>query len=89
MKAFKTAMKVLAVLAAIGAAVYVGITYGDKIVAWVKKVLRIYLPEGACCCSDDDCCCEDECCCGDDCCCEEAPAEQTEAVQAEETDFEG
>lgn len=86
MKAFKTVLKVLAVLAAIGAAVYVGITYGDKIVAWVKKVLRIDIPTGDCCCEEGS----EECCCGEDCCCgEEAPTEAAEAVQAEETDFEG
>ena len=46
MKTLKTVLTVLAVLAAIAAAVYVGITYGNKIVAWVKKVLRIDKPAG-------------------------------------------
>ena len=41
MKTLKTVLTVLAVLAAVAAAVYVGITYGNRIVAWVKKVLRI------------------------------------------------
>ena len=82
MKAFKTLLKVLAVLAAIGGAVYVGMTYGDQIVEWVKKVLRIDTPEG-------ECCCDEECCCDGECCCEEAAEEAAEAVEAEEKDFEG
>lgn len=85
-------MKILAVLAAVAGVVYIIATFGDKIVAWAKKLLKSC---GKCCC-DDDCCCEDECCCEDDCCCEkedcceaaveEAPAE--EAPAAEEADFE-
>lgn len=84
MKHLGTVLKILAVLTAIGVAVYVGITYGDKIIAWVKKVLKIDAPA------------EELCCCGDDCCCaetgEEAPAEDapaTETCEAEENDFEG
>ena len=88
MKAFKTALKVLAFFAAIGAAIYVGMTYGDKIVEWVKKVLRIDMPEGECCC-DEDCCCDEECCCGEECCCDQTAEEVPDAVQAEEKDFEG
>ena len=41
MKTLKTVLTVLAVLAAVAAAVYVGITYGNRIVAWLKKVLHI------------------------------------------------
>ena len=93
MKAIKSALKVLAFFAAIGAAIYVGMTYGDKIIAWVKKVLRIDMPECECCCCDDDCCCEEECCCGEECCCEEAAEETAEETAApavaEEKDFEG
>lgn len=89
MKAIKSVLKILAVLAAIGAAIYVGMTYGDKIVAWVKKVLRIDMPEGECYCSEDACCCEQECCGEEACCCEEAPEEAAEPLQAEEKDFEG
>lgn len=89
MKVFGKILKALAALAAIAGAVYVTINYGEKIVAWVKEKLNL-----TCCCGDD-CCCEEECCCGN-CECEEAPAdetaeavEETPAVQAEETDFEG
>ena len=86
MKAFKTLLKVLAVLAAIGGAVYVGMTYGDKIVEWVKKVLRIDMPEGECCC-DEDCCCDDKCCCEE--AAEDTAEETPDSVEAEEKDFEG
>lgn len=39
MKAFTIIMKVLAAAAAVVGAVYVAATYGDKIVAWAKKLL--------------------------------------------------
>lgn len=84
MKAFTTVLKVLAVLAAVGAAVYVGITYGDKIIAWIKKVLKLEQAEMTCCCEAD--CAED--CCEAACAAEEIPAEEG-AVEAEENDFEG
>lgn len=75
----KTFLKVLAALAAIAGAVYVVATYGDKIVAWAKKLLN-------CCCN----CCNDECCCGDDCCCgDECTCEAEDTVEANEADFEG
>lgn len=40
MKAFWTVMKILAILAAIAGVIYVVATYGDKIVAWARKVLK-------------------------------------------------
>ena len=39
MKAFSIIMKILVAAAAIVGAVYVAATYGDKIVAWAKKLL--------------------------------------------------
>ena len=91
----KTLMKLLAALAAIVGTVYVVATYGEKIVAWAKKLL-------GCC----ECECS-ECECGCDCKCEEevaeeevveeAPVEETAVEEvvveenepvAEETDFE-
>ena len=39
MKAFTIIMKILAAAAAVVGAVYVAATYGDKIVAWAKKML--------------------------------------------------
>lgn len=91
MKGFNTVLKILAVLAAIGAAVYVGITYGDKIIAWVKKVLKPDCQEGVCCCDGE---CADDCRdgeCAEGCCqeaAEEASADEG-AVEAEDNDFEG
>lgn len=103
MKVFSTIMKIVVALAAIAGAVYVAATYGDKIVAWAKKLLG----KCECCCGcgcdcDCDCecdcecegdceCCEGECCCEEQCeCCEaeETPAEEAEPV-ATEADFEG
>ena len=91
----KTVMKLLAALAAIVGAVYVIATYGEKIVAWAKKLLG---------CCECEC---GECECGCDCKCEEeateeevveeAPVEDTAVEEvvveenepvAEETDFE-
>ena len=39
MKAFTIIMKILAAAAAVVGVVYVAATYGDKIVAWAKKML--------------------------------------------------
>ena len=85
----KTVLKVLTALAAIAGTVYVIATYGDKIVAWAKKIMA------ACPCCNDTCECECECggeckcegegeCeCGGECkCAEEAPAEEVAAPEA-------
>ena len=61
MKAWKVVIKILTALAAIAGVVYVIATYGDKIVAWAKKLLN----KGQCgCACEDDC---DECPCEADC----------------------
>lgn len=88
MKVFAVIAKVVAALAAIAGIVYIVATYGDKIVAWAKKMLG-----GHCCCG----CCEDvaedaieEVPAGDDVAeepAEEAPV-QDETV-ASDADFEG
>ena len=81
MKVFSTIMKILVALAAVAGAIYIAATYGDKIVAWAKKILA------SCPCCDNTCDCvcegEGECQCGDECKCEgegecqcEAPAEE-------------
>ena len=84
----KTVLKILTALAAIAGTVYVIATYGDKIVAWAKKILA------ACpCCNDTcececggECKCDGECDCEGECkCTEEAPAEE---APAEETPVE-
>ncbi len=60
MKTFYTIMKVLAALAAIAGVVYVVATYGDKIVAWARNLLK----RDTCCCDD----CDGDCdCCDCDC----------------------
>ncbi len=74
MKVLGNVLKVLAALAAIAGAVYVAVTYGDKIVAWCKKQLN-----RLCCCSQGD---------FEEAPAEEVPAEEG-AVQAEDVDFEG
>lgn len=47
----KTALKVLAVLAIIAAIVYVIATYGERIVAWARKLMSNLCWED--CCDDD------------------------------------
>ena len=91
MNAFKTIVKILTALAAIAGVIYIIATYGDKIVAWAKKLLA----QCPCKCNIDcdcgcECDCEGECECGDECGCacetvEEAPVEEVvEEVIVEE-----
>ena len=40
MKAFGTVLKILAALAAIAGIIYVVATYGDKMVAWARKLMN-------------------------------------------------
>ena len=76
----KVFVKIAVALAAIAGAVYVGVTYGDKIVAWVKSKLS------ACkCCCGGECDCDCDC----DCDCEEIEETVADEVVAAETDFEG
>ena len=89
MKAFKVIAKIVVALAAIAGVVYVVATYGDRIVAWARKLLN----SCPCCCDCDcdecDCDCEcDECDCDCTCQCGEK-AVADEAVVAEQNDFEG
>lgn len=84
MNCFKTVMKILTTLAAIAGIIYIIATYGDKIVAWAKKLLE-------CCpckckvedCAECDCDCECKGDCGCQCECEEAPAEEAAPVEEE------
>lgn len=88
----KTVLKVLAALAAVAGVVFVIATYGDKIVAWAKKLV------GKCPCNECECECDGGCACEEVAAeeaveevVEEAPVEEvvveTEPV-AEEADFE-
>lgn len=68
MKTANIIIKIVAALAAVAGVVFVIATYGDKIVAWAKKML-------GCCPCDGECeCCEEECFE------EEEVAEETEEV---------
>jgi len=69
MKAFNVILKILAAAAAVLGAVYVAATYGDKIVAWAKKVL----PQCPC--------CKEEPACAEEVPAEEAPAEEAPAEE--------
>lgn len=84
MKAVNVIIKVVVALAAIAGLVYLAATYGDKIVAWAKKLMN----QCCCCCDGDECCCE---CCEEDAeLTEEVTEEAAEAaVEAAEQDFEG
>lgn len=85
MNTFKTVVKILTALATVAGAIYVIATYGDKIVAWAKKLLA----QCPCKCNVDDCA-ACECKCEGECECkaaeEAAPVEETpvEEVPAEE-----
>ena len=95
MKIFKLIAKIVVALAAVAGVVYVIATYGDRIVAWARNLLKSCKCSCECDCDECDCdgdCEECECDCDCDCgceceCVEEAPAE--EAVVAEQADFEG
>lgn len=84
MKVFNTIAKIVTALLAIAGAVYVIATYGDRIVAWAKKVFAA---------AEETCCCRCECDCeavedADEVCEAEAPdSEEESAPVAEETDF--
>lgn len=83
MKVFNTIIKIVIALAAIAGAVYVAATYGDKIVAWCKKMLGCNCG----CCETAECEIVEEPAAVEET--EEAPAaEEGEAVAAE-SDFEG
>lgn len=91
MKTTSTIAKILAAIVAVAGTVYVIATYGDKIVAWAKRLLKCSQPE----CECEECDCE-ECECEECECCEcteeateETVEETTEAPVAEETDFVG
>ena len=89
MKTLNVIIKIVAALAAVAGVVYVVATYGDKIVAWAKKLL-------GCCPCDGECeCCECECFEEETVeeCAEESAEEVTEEAAEEpvaaEADFEG
>ena len=94
MKVFGIIVKIVLALAAVAGIVYLAATYGDRVVAWAKGLLK-----GKCCCGgncDCDCGCEegectcDECDCDDDDVSVDLTIEVAEAEPvAAEGDFEG
>ena len=83
MKVVNTITKILVALAAVAGAVYVIATYGEKIVAWAKGLLK--------CCDCCECECDGECECNGEGCCDcaaEEPAPAEEAPAAEEAPVE-
>lgn len=81
MKTVNLIAKIVAALAAVAGIVYIIATYGDKIVAWAKRML------GKCECTCEECDCEgrEECCSECEGCCEEEAEEAEETTEAEET----
>ena len=80
MKTVNTIVKILAALATVAGAIYLIATYGDKIVAWAKKMLA----SCPCKCDVEDCAdCECECECKCEEAAEEAPAAAEEPVAVE------
>ena len=78
MKVFSVVMKIVVALAAVAGAIYLIATYGDKIVAWAKKLLDSCPCK--CNCDIEDCA---DCDCQADCPCAEADDEEVE-VEIEE-----
>ena len=82
MKTARIVLRILAALAVVAGAVYVAATYGDKIVAWSKKLIkcgREKIEEFCDCgCCDEDCICDEDCCCGEECSCNEPAAEDAD-----------
>ena len=88
MKVWNTIVKIFVTLAAIAGIVYVAATYGDKIVAWCKKLMNS-LPCCKCCeCADCDCEAEEEAPAEEEIA-EEVVSAEADTVVAEEKDFEG
>lgn len=52
MKTFGVIVKIVLALAAVAGAIYLLSAYGEKIVAWAKKV--VVIDDGCCCCCKDD-----------------------------------
>ena len=78
MKTVNTIIKIVTALAAVAGAIYLIATYGDKIVAWAKKLLDSCPCK--CNCDIEDCA---DCDCQADCPCAEIDDEEVE-VEIEE-----
>ena len=78
MKTVNTIIKIVTALAAVAGAIYLIATYGDKIVAWAKKLLDSCPCK--CTCDIEDCA---DCDCQADCPCAEVDDDEVE-VEIEE-----
>ena len=87
MKVFGIVVKIVLALAAVAGIVYLAATYGDRVVAWAKGLLKgKCCGGGECTCEEGECTCDGECECDD----EEITVEVVEAEPvAAEGDFEG
>lgn len=83
MKTVNTIIKIVTALAAIAGAIYLVATYGDKIVAWAKKLLDSCPCK--CNCDIEDCA---DCDCQADCPCAEADGDDEIEVEIEEAPVE-
>ena len=79
MKTVNTIIKIVTALAAVAGAIYLIATYGDKIVAWAKKLLDSCPCK--CTCDIEDCA---DCDCQADCPCAEADEDEEIEVEIEE-----
>ena len=79
MKTVNTIIKIVTALAAIAGVIYLIATYGDKIVAWAKKLLDSCPCK--CNCDIEDCA---DCDCQADCPCAEADEDDEVEVEIEE-----
>ena len=79
MKTVNTIIKIVTALAAIAGAIYLIATYGDKIVAWAKKLLDSCPCK--CTCDIEDCA---DCDCQADCPCADADEDDEIEVEIEE-----
>ena len=92
MKTASLILKILAAVAAVVGVAFLVATYGDKVVAWFKRMLGQC--ECHCECDCDECECEGDCeecdcdCCECDCNCEVEEVVEEEEVVAAEADFE-
>lgn len=92
MKTATLILKILAGVATVVGVVFLVATYGDKVVAWFKRLLGNCTCECECDC--DECECEGNCeecdcdCCECDCGTEEVVETTEEEVVAAEADFE-
>ena len=79
MKTVNTIVKIVTALAAVAGAIYLIATYGDKIVAWAKKLLDSCPCK--CTCDIEDCA---DCDCQADCPCADADEDDEIEVEIEE-----